>query len=61
MTELQWPPDVVGRLTIGQLAALAFERPPGEPGSGKKSFEEMAAALAAAEAEAAAWAGSPPE
>ncbi len=57
MTELQWPPEVVGRLTIAQIACLASERPPGEPGGRAKSYDEMAAAIARAEAEEAAWRG----
>lgn len=56
MTELHWPPDVVGRLTVAQLACIGSDRPPGDAGPAR-SFDQMAARLAAQAAEDAAWRG----
>jgi hypothetical protein len=57
MTELQWPPDRLGRLTVPQLACLGSPRPPGGGGP-KTTWDEMKAALDAMAAEAAAWSRS---
>lgn len=54
MQEKDWPPDVVGRMTLPQLVCLLNEKPPGarEP---LRSYDAYVAALAEQERKENEW------
>lgn len=54
MTELGWPPERIGGLTIAQLACLGSDHAPAEPG-GKRSEADVMMALEEQRAAEAAW------
>lgn len=54
MTELNWPPHVLAKMTIPQLLCLNSEKPPSAPGA-IKTAEDFQAMLERKAAEDAAW------
>lgn len=57
MTELQWPPDRLGRLTPAQLACLLSKSPPGEADARCTTMAEALALADALEADEREWDG----